>query len=337
MGISFLTSPLSCLQQLDKMRGFIVALALISACAAVSRDAQWEEFKLTFKKGYRNLEQESERKGIFMAHLDAIEAHNAKYEAGLSTYQQGVNQFSDLTFEEFENTVLMREQSYVQGENKAAVPRTPKFHPDSHDWRDENVLGAVKNQGQCGSCWAFGAVGAVEAQWAIAGNAPEILSEQMLVDCGAGDCNGGWADRAFDTIIDQGGDCREEDYPYTAHNGHGCKSFTPVVSISGYNFMNVKSEGIDALAESIYNNGPHTVYVYANSNFQRYHSGIFDDSSCSTSSYNHAVINIGYDVNEGYWTIRNSWASSWGEQGHIRMARGKNTCNIEHYAWVPYL
>merc|ERR1712062_661177 len=122
MGISFLTSPLSCLQQLDKMRGFIVALALISACAAVSRDAQWEEFKLTFKKGYRNLDQESERKGIFMAHLDAIEAHNAKFEAGLSTYKQGINQFSDLTFEEFENTVLMREQSYVQGETK------PLFH-----------------------------------------------------------------------------------------------------------------------------------------------------------------------------------------------------------------
>merc|ERR1712184_219214 len=114
-------------------------------------------------------------------------------------------------------------------------------------------------------------------------------------------------------------------------------NLSPLLSASLDNFMNVKSEGIDALAESIYNNGPHTVYVYANSNFQRYHSGIFDDSSCSTSSYNHAVINIGYDVNEGYWTIRNSWASSWGEQGHIRMARGKNTCNIEHYAWVPYL
>ena len=100
------------------MRGLFVALALISACAAtLSRDAQWEEFKLTFKKGYRNLEQESERKGIFMAHLDAIEAHNAKFEAGLSTYKQGINQFSDLTFEEFENTVLMREQSYVQVRN----------------------------------------------------------------------------------------------------------------------------------------------------------------------------------------------------------------------------
>ena len=98
------------------MRGFFVALALISACAAssLSRDAQWEQFKLSHGKGYRNLEQESERKGIFMAHLDAIEAHNAKFEAGLSTYKQGINQFTDLTFEEFENTVLMREQSYVQ-------------------------------------------------------------------------------------------------------------------------------------------------------------------------------------------------------------------------------
>merc|ERR1712099_169035 len=222
---------------------------------------QWEEFKLTFKKGYRNLEQESERKGIFMAHLDAIEAHNAKFEAGLSTYKQGINQFSDLTFEEFENTVLMREQSYVQGENKAAVPRTPKFHPDSHDWRDENVLGAVKNQGQCGSCWAFGAVGAVEAQWAIAGNAPEILSEQMLVDCGAGDCNGGWVDRAFDTIINQGGLMTEEDYPYTAHNAvHGCQfeDDKKVASISGYQRLRG-----DISADSVYENGPHSIYLYA--------------------------------------------------------------------------
>merc|ERR1712001_123482 len=118
MGISFLTSPLSCLQQLDKMRGFIIALALISACAAVSRDAQWEEFKLTFKKGYRNLDQESERKAIFMAHLDAIETHNAKFEAGLSTYKQGINQFSDITFDEFQNTVLMKEQHEVPAKSK---------------------------------------------------------------------------------------------------------------------------------------------------------------------------------------------------------------------------
>ena len=119
--------------------------------------------------------------------------------------------------------------------------------------------------------------------------------------------------------------------------GPSCKSCNTIVSISGYNRVHVEQDGVDALAESLYNNGPHSVYVYANSNFQNYYSGIFDDSSCSTSSYNHAVINVGYDKNEGYWKIRNSWSSSWGESGYMRIAYGKNTCNIEHYAWVPYL
>jgi len=319
------------------MRGLFVAFALVSvaSCAVLSRDAQWEEFRLKFKKSYRGIDQESERKAIFMAHLDAIEEHNAKFQAGLSTYKQGINQFSDLTFEEFENTVLMKERSSVQREKLIKKQSQPKYHPDSHDWRD--VMGAVKNQGHCGSCWAFGAVGAVEAQWTMAGHTPQVLSEQMLVDCAQGDCEGGWVDDAFDTMISKGGDCTEEDYPYTAQNGFYCKSFTPVVSISGYNYINVKLEGIDTLAESVYNNGPHAVYVYANSNFQRYESGIFDDASCSTYTYNHAVINVGYDKTQGYWTIRNSWASSWGENGHIRMAMGDNICNIEHYAWVPYL
>ena len=91
------------------MKGLLIAIVLIGITAAISRDAQWEEFKLKFKKGYRSLEQESERKAIFMEKLDVIEAHNVKYASGESTYMQGVNQFSDLTFEEFQNSVLMRE------------------------------------------------------------------------------------------------------------------------------------------------------------------------------------------------------------------------------------
>ena len=92
------------------MKGLLIAVALIGLTAAsVSRESQWEEFKLKFKKGYRSLEQESERKAIFMEKLDVIEAHNVKYASGESTYMQGVNQFSDLTFEEFQNSVLMRE------------------------------------------------------------------------------------------------------------------------------------------------------------------------------------------------------------------------------------
>merc|ERR1712001_693878 len=138
-------------QQLDKMRGFIVALALISACAAVSRDAQWEEFKLTFKKGYRNLEQESERKAIFMAELDAIETHNVKFEAGLSTYKQGINQYSDLDFEEFKNTVLMTEVHDRNAKEYNVKTHTPLKGkaPNSHDWT--SMMGSVRNQGQRGS------------------------------------------------------------------------------------------------------------------------------------------------------------------------------------------
>ena len=93
------------------MRGLLIAVTMIGITAAVSRDSQWEEFKLKFKKGYRSLEQESERKAIFMEKLDVIENHNVKYASGESTYMQGVNQFSDMTFEEFQNTVLMREVS----------------------------------------------------------------------------------------------------------------------------------------------------------------------------------------------------------------------------------
>jgi len=322
------------------MKGLLIAVALIGITAAVSCDAQWEEFKLKFKKSYRSLEQESERKDIFMDKLDVIEKHNVKYAAGLSTYMQGVNQFSDLTFEEFQNTVLMREVQDVSVETEKVTKKAPTYHPDSVNTKSIDYtysMGAVKNQGQCGSCWAFGAVGTVEAQWAIAGNTPVVLSEQMLVDCGMGDCNGGWADRAYDTILTYGGDCLANDYPYQASNGAYCKTCNIIVSISGYNFVDVQYEGVDALADSIYNNGPHSVYVYANSNFQNYYYGIFDDSSCSTSSYNHAVINVGYDKNAGFHRIRNSWSTSWGESGYMRIAYGKNTCNIERYAWVPYL
>ena len=101
--------------------------------------------------------------------------------------------------------------------------------------------------------------------------------------------------------------------------------------------MDVWYEGIDVLADSVYNNGPHTVAVYANAAWKRYDSGIFDDSDCSSSTYNHAVINVGYDKTEGYWLIRNSWSTSWGENGYMKIVIGKNMCNIEHFAWVPYL
>ena len=116
-----------------------------------------------------------------------------------------------------------------------------------------------------------------------------------------------------------------------------CKYDSSLVAatISDYDRVYVDIEGTDALARSVNDNGPHAIYVYVNDNFRHYESGIFEDPSCPTYSYNHAVINVGYDTVAGYWLVRNSWGYSWGEGGHIKMAMGQNVCNSENYAWVP--
>ena len=183
----------------------------------------------------------------------------------------------------------------------------------------------------------------------------------MLVDCGPGmGCDGGWVDSAFDHLIKNGAEA-ETDYPYTAgvdevagktstatnrfllylksYCSGTCQYDNSAITatMSDYDRVYVLLQGVNALAQSIADNGPHAIYVYVNDNFRHYESGIFEDSmfSCSHLSYNHAVINVGYDADEGYWMIRNSWGADWGEEGHMRMIMGKNTCNAEHYAWVP--
>merc|ERR1712055_680754 len=288
------------LRKVPKMKFLIVAaLVSLATCASVGRNQQWDEFKVKFAREFRDLKHESERRAVFESNLDMIEAHNAKFEKGLSTYKMGINQFTDMTYEEFSNVILMDEVPTESPEYMQSK-KAESSAPSSWDWRDEGILNPVKDQASCGSCWAFSTVGSTEAAWARAGNDLVSLSEQMFIDCGAGDCNGGWVDRAFDTLLAEGGDCTEADYPYTARNGNGCKldKSKIVASISGY-------------------------------------QKVFDDAACPKFSYNHAVVNIGYSDDEGYWTIRNSWAATWGEAGHIRIAKGKNICNCEKYAWYP--
>lgn len=301
----------------------ILAVISVASCATIS---QWEEFKLKFKKGFRSNAHEEERKAIFMSTLESIEEHNAKYENGLSTYFQGVNYYSDWTWEEFEETLLngvtfntevLSEEDYLQKSKTAA--------PDAMDWRD--TMGKVKNQGQCGSCWAFAQVGTVEAAWALDGNEKVVLAEQMMLDCGSGSCQGGSLTGAFNTIIDKEGAALEEDYPYRASDGHSCKyeDSMKAASISSYKHVHTDVDSfMDAMASQ-----PIAIGLYVNSNFQRYSGGIFDDPSCPQNKANHAVIAVAYDTNEGSWTIRNSWGGHWGEDGHIRIVMGKNTCNCE--------
>ena len=156
----------------------------------------------------------------------------------------------------------------------------------------------------------------------------------MLVDCAPSyGCRGGWVIQALSYLYSNGA-VSEKSYPYDAKR-ESCQFDQSMIAaeIDNFGIVDVENYGPESLAESIYKNGPHATHVFVNNNFQHYRSGIFDDESCPKNYINHAVIIVGYDTDAGYWLIRNSYGENWGEEGHIKIAMGKNTCNIERQAW----
>jgi len=204
--------------------------------------------------------------------------------------------------------------------------RTEKPIVGDVDWTAQGKVSAVKNQGSCGSCWAFSAVAAIESSLLISGRT-ELLSEQQLVDCsrayGNQGCSGGWMDSAFQYIIDHGITTQAE-YPYVARN-QNCAKDGGAVKLSGY----IDVEGCDNLANAV-NSRPVSVAVDA-SNWSLYRNGVL--SNCGTA-VNHGVLLVGYTGD--FWKIKNSWGTSWGQSGYIRLARG-NTCAVCSYPSYPTL
>ncbi|XP_051922215.1 LOW QUALITY PROTEIN: cathepsin L 2-like [Hippocampus zosterae] len=258
-------------------------------------------------------EEDSFRRAIFEENMRVITEHNAKADA---TYKMGVNQFSAMTSDEFVSTYL----GYIEKEDKL-LGISEDFEYDADiDWTDKGVLTDIKDQGRCGSCWAFSATGALEAMAkAKTGELPS-LSEQQLVDCsrsyGNMGCNGGLMDSAFKYTRDHG-ITTESAYPYTAKDG-SCKSFTSAFKNAGFTDVRGCSNLYTALAGR-----PVSVAVDA-TNWSRYSSGVFNN--CGTR-LNHGVLLVG--ATDQFWTIKNSWSTSsgWGERGFIRISRG-NTCGL---------
>ncbi|CAH1173504.1 unnamed protein product [Phaedon cochleariae] len=213
--------------------------------------------------------------------------------------------------------------------------------PDSVDWIAKGAVLGVKNQGACGSCWAFSATGALEGQNAIKNKKLIGLSEQQLLDCsssyGNGDCRrGGVMSFAFNYVKDHGIES-EKDYPYKARKSQcravGSKS---VLKIKGYKRV-AKTE--NDLINAVATIGPISVSLDA-TYFHLYGGGIFDHKSCSTTAPNHGVLVVGYGSqgDKDFWLIKNSWGGSWGEKGYIRMVRNKgNHCGIANGAVYPVL
>jgi len=277
---------------------------------------------------------------VYRDNLKFIEEHNRKNLG----FIVAMNQFGDLSSAEFGslyNGLKINASERVQGED---VYYDPYFvGDDTVDWRTKGVVTAIKNQGQCGSCWAFSATGSMEGAWGISKGKLVSLSEQNLVDCSSSQgnegCDGGLMDYAFQYVMDNKGIDTEASYKYTARDGT-CKFSASNVGTTITSFKDVASGSEPSLQSAIQTVGPISVAIDASqSSFQFYKSGIYYEKYCSSSRLDHGVLAVGYGTQgqgKDYYIVKNSWGTSWGAQGYILMSRNKqNNCGIATAASYP--
>jgi len=312
----------------------VLALSLVTAVQLFKEEVyqhQFTDYLEQYNKKY-NQEDLFYRYNVFKANVDKIHRHNK----GNHAYTLGMNKFGDLSWEEFRATHLgfkHIKNDYIRSKNTAPI-HADFIAPTSIDWRSSGAVTPVKDQGQCGSCWAFSATGSMEGAWQIKKKKLNSLSEQQLVDCSTAQgnmgCNGGLMDQAFEYVIANRGITTEDKYPYSATD-QDCMDPLPasVVTITSYVDVNPNDDTALGNAVAI---GPVSVAIEADQEpFQFYKKGIFNDTSCGTA-LDHGVLAVGYNVSgsQKYWIVKNSWSDSWGDKGYILMQRksGAGICGI---------
>eukprot|EP01062_Namystynia_karyoxenos_P044179 TRINITY_DN32459_c0_g1_i13.p2 TRINITY_DN32459_c0_g1~~TRINITY_DN32459_c0_g1_i13.p2 ORF type:complete len:328 (+),score=96.46 TRINITY_DN32459_c0_g1_i13:61-1044(+) len=287
----------------------------------------WASFKSTYGKTYAGAD-EARRKDVFTANM--VKA--ARRSGADRTATHGMNAFSDLTAEEFKvyHSLNMTGKKQKKGGSPAKMfseAEVLRAKASPVDWRDHGAVTHVKNQGQCGSCWAFSTTGGIEGQWKLAGHALTSLSEQELVSCDTTDngCQGGLMDNAFQWLLDNhnGAIVTEESYPYTSGMGSSgsCQSVSgKAVGAKISSYQDIPHDE-DQMLAWVAKNGPLSIAVDATS-WQTYTGGVM--SNCESRQLDHGVLIVGFTSDA--WIIKNSWGPSWGESGYIRVARGSNQC-----------
>jgi cathepsin L len=290
----------------------------------------------THNKVYSN-EEFHQRWQIWRNNFKFVEEFNKK---GLS-FTVGMNKFADLTVDEF-NTHFkgLKKVSITVPENPEAMSTATL--PASVDWRTRGVVTGIKNQGQCGSCWAFSTTGSLEGAHALNTGQLVSLSEQNLVDCsqaeGNNGCDGGLMDDGFQYVINNKGIDTEASYPYTAEDGT-CQYNPANCGSLLVAFQDVQSGSESALQTASATIGPVSVAIDAShSSFQMYSSGVYYEPDCSATQLDHGVLVVGYGTSAGsdYWIVKNSWGTDWGMNGYIWMSRNRNNnCGIATMASYP--
>ena len=296
-----------------------------------------------YGKEYADEVTELRRHTIWQANKKYVDSHNENLASRLG-FTVALNEYSDLDSGEFAKQLT----GYRTRPNRRPAPKT--FHstdaaiPDSVDWRTKGYVTGIKNQGQCGSCWAFSTTGSLEGQHFNATGKLVSLSEQNLVDCsekeGNEGCDGGLMDDAFEYVIKNGGIDTEASYPYVARD-EKCRFKKKDIGSTCASFTDVKSKDEKALTQAIAEVGPISVAIDASHmSFQMYDSGVYYEPDCSQTELDHGVLAVGYGVEKqkDMYIVKNSWGTSWGMKGYIYMSRNRdNNCGIATSASYPHV
>ncbi|XP_033030354.1 cathepsin S [Lacerta agilis] len=328
-----------------------VFLAFAAAAAASSAywekdptlNRHWELWKKKYGKTYKNEKEEDGRRMTWERNLQFIMLHNLEHSLGLHSYELGMNHLGDMTSEEVTAMLTGLKVPDSRMHNSTYYVSSLGVLPDTVDWREKGCVTDVKNQGSCGSCWAFSAVGALEGQLKLKTGKLVSLSAQNLVDCsskyGNHGCNGGYMEVAFQYIIGNKGIDSEASYPYEAKVGT-CHYDPSARAATCSKYVPLPFGDEAALKDAVANIGPVSVGINASlKSFFLYKRGVYDDPQCS-QYINHGVVVIGYGTEEGkeYWLVKNSWGTSFGDEGFIKIARNHgNRCGIASQCSYPLI
>jgi cathepsin L len=307
---------------------------LIPLIFCSSIEDSFNDWLLDNNKYYKSEGEYNYRLSVYQSNLEYIQNHNSQ-DLGFTL---SMNQFGDLTSEEFGNLYLLNQLSVSPVVN----PKVESLANDSVDWRTKGVVGPVEDEGQCGSCWAFVTAESIASACAIKNGKLVLLSVQQIIDCsfayGNEGCDGGLPDNAFKYVIANKGLDTWASYPYNAMTGN-C-NFNPanVGSCNVASYQDVTSGDENALVNAINLEPIATAIDASQTSFQFYSSGVYYEPNCSSTELDHGVLIIGYGTQDGkdYYLVQNMWGTSWGMQGYILMSRNRdNNCGIATSASYP--